>query len=81
MKNRVRPWVRMFAAEADAAEAASAGQGTDPGSMLHKSLPMPKAGKAASIGLRSPRRVQGSRIKARQASGRESHSRRSSGTV
>ena len=30
MKNRVRPWVRMFAAEADAAEAASAGQGTIP---------------------------------------------------
>lgn len=30
MKNRVRPWVRMFAAEADAGEGANAGQGSAP---------------------------------------------------
>lgn len=30
MKNRVRPWVRMFAAEADAGELASPGQGSAP---------------------------------------------------
>lgn len=30
MKNRVRPWVRMFAAEADTGEVASTGQGSAP---------------------------------------------------
>lgn len=30
MKNRVRPWVRMFAAEADAGEVAATGQGSAP---------------------------------------------------